>query len=90
MNLKKVGKKYNINQVGSMFTLFFNENKVRNFSDAKKCQLETFARYFNLMLDEGIYLAPSQFEALFISNALTHDDVDKIVKANYRSLSELS
>ena len=89
MNLKKLGKSYSINQIGSMFTLFFSESKIRNFSDAKKCQLETFAHYFNLMLDEGIYLAPSQFEALFISNAITEADVDQILNANYRSLVKL-
>jgi glutamate-1-semialdehyde 2,1-aminomutase len=72
-----------------MFTLFFGKGKIRNFSDAKKCQLEAFTRYFNLMLDEGIYLAPSQFEALFVSNALTVDDVNKILSANLKSMSKL-
>jgi glutamate-1-semialdehyde 2,1-aminomutase len=88
-NLHKIGMNYIINQVGSMFTLFFSEGKIRNFSDAKKCQLETFTHYFNLMLDEGIYLAPSQFEALFVSNAITIDDVNKILDANFKSLSKL-
>jgi glutamate-1-semialdehyde 2,1-aminomutase len=88
-NLKKAGKNYVINQVGSMFTLFFNGHEIRNFSDAKKCELKSFARYFNLMLDEGIYLAPSQFEALFVSDALTQDDVDKILHANLKSLSKM-
>jgi glutamate-1-semialdehyde 2,1-aminomutase len=88
-NLKKIGFSYTINQVGSMFTLFFNDNRVYNFSDARKCQLESFSKYFNLMLSEGIYLAPSQFEALFISNALSNNDIDKILEANLKSLSKL-
>jgi len=88
-NLQKLGLKYTINQIGSMFTLFFSEGEIRNFSDAKKCQLEDFTHYFNLMLDEGIYLAPSQFEALFVSNTITMDDVNEILNANYKSLSKL-
>jgi glutamate-1-semialdehyde 2,1-aminomutase len=72
-----------------MFTLFFHDGEIMNFDDAKKCQLETFGRYFNYMLEEEIYLAPSQFESLFVSNAVTEDDIDKIVSANYKSLSKL-
>lgn len=88
-NIEKLSLDMQINKVGSMFTLFFNSNEVRNFTDAKNSDLEVFGRYFNLMLEEGVYLAPSQFEALFISTAIDKSDVDHIVDSNFRSLSKL-
>lgn len=85
-NLQILGMNYTVNQVGSMFTLFFNSDRVRNFNMAKQSDLESFGKYFNRMLSEGIYLAPSQFEALFVSTALDKTMVDNIIEANYNSL----
>jgi len=88
-NLEKLGLELKINKVGSMFTLFFNNEEVRNFTDAKNSDLEAFGKYFNLMLEEGVYLAPSQFEALFVSTAIDKSDMDHIVDSNYKSLSKM-
>ena len=88
-NLRHLNLDYTINRVGSMFTLFFSRDKIRDFSAAKRCDLDTFGKYFNLMLAKGIYLAPSQFEALFISTEVNKDDINTIIEANYRSLADL-
>ncbi len=88
-NLQKLGLKYTINEIGSMFTLFFTDTPVRNFEDAKTSNLELFGRYFRAMLERGIYLAPSQFESLFLSDALSEEDIEKIIHANYQALQEI-
>jgi glutamate-1-semialdehyde 2,1-aminomutase len=88
-NLEKLSLDFKINRMGSMFTLFFNVKEVRNFTDAKTSDMEAFGRYFNLMLEEGIYLAPSQYEALFISTAIDKSDIDHIVASNFKSLSKM-
>jgi glutamate-1-semialdehyde 2,1-aminomutase len=70
-----------VNHVGSMFTLFFTSEEVTDFTSAKTSDTERFSRYFGSMLDAGIYLAPSQFEACFISAAHTDGDIDKTIAA---------
>ncbi len=85
-NLRKLGLNYKLNRVGSMFTLFFTNEKVRDFGSALKSDTKKFAIYFNEMLKHGIYLPPSQFEAAFISTAHTERDIEKTVAANYDSL----
>lgn len=67
----KAGIPVQVPRCGSMFTVYFSESPVTDFSSAKKCDLERFRKYFNGMLERGIYLAPSQFEACFVSAA--HD-----------------
>ena len=69
------------NQVGSMGCIFFTEGPVTSFADVQKSDLELFRRYFLGMLDEGIYLAPSQFEAIFVSAAHSDEDIDRTVEA---------
>ena len=69
------------NQVGSMGCIFFTEGPVTCFADVQKSDLELFRKYFLGMLDEGIYLAPSQFEAIFVSAAHTESDIDRTVDA---------
>jgi len=88
-NLDTLNLEFTINQVGSMFTLFFNTSKVNNFSDARNSDLKAFGRYFGLMLEEGIYLAPSQFEALFVSTAITQIDIEQIILANQKALTKM-
>jgi glutamate-1-semialdehyde 2,1-aminomutase len=85
-NLKNLGMNYQLNRVGSMFTLFFADEKVRDFSSALKSDTKKFAIYFNEMLKRGIYLPPSQFEAAFISTAHAEDDIERTVAANYEAL----
>lgn len=70
-----------INRVGSMFTFFFTDKPVINWDTAKNSNTEQFKRFFHHMLDNGVYLAPSQFEAGFMSFAHTDDDVQQTVKA---------
>lgn len=87
--LVKAGLNYTINHIGSMFTLFMTERSVSNFTDAKSCDVPMFGRYFHAMLKRGIYLAPSQFESLFLSVALTDELVDQVIQANEESLVEM-
>ena len=68
-------------RVGSMLGMFFTELPVKNFADAKTSNLEFFCAYYQAMLDHGIYLAPSQFEAAFVSSAHTVKEIDQTVRA---------
>jgi glutamate-1-semialdehyde 2,1-aminomutase len=70
-----------INRIGSMLTLFFGVDEVRSYADAVRADTAMFGRFFRGMLDEGIYLPPSQFEAMFLSLAHDEADVDRIVRA---------
>jgi glutamate-1-semialdehyde 2,1-aminomutase len=70
-----------VNRVGSMFTFFFTEGPVTDWESAKQCDTARFGRFFRGMLDQGIYLAPSQFEAAFLSAAHTEDDIDRTIAA---------
>jgi glutamate-1-semialdehyde 2,1-aminomutase len=63
-----------VNRVGSMLTLFFGVERVRGHADASRADTAAFGRFFNGMIDEGVYLPPSQFEAMFVS--LSHGEVD--------------
>jgi glutamate-1-semialdehyde 2,1-aminomutase len=75
--------------VGSMLGLFFTDQKVRNFDDAKTSNLELFSAYYKGMRDKGIYLAPSQFEAAFVSAAHTVEHIDATIKAAEETFAEL-
>ncbi|MGB9500098.1 MAG: glutamate-1-semialdehyde 2,1-aminomutase [Dissulfuribacterales bacterium] len=75
----KTGTKAVINRVGSMIGLFFTDQPVTNFDDAKTSDLEKFSQYYREMLGKGIYLAPSQFETLFVSAAHTDKDIDETI-----------
>ena len=70
-----------VNRVGSMFTIFFTNGPVTNWESAKKSDTQRFGAFHRRMLDRGIYLAPSQFEAAFVSAAHTEQDVRKTVEA---------
>ena len=85
-NLKSLGLKYQTNRVGSIMTLFFTELPVTSFDAANACDQDLFARYFREMLNRGVYLAPSQFEAAFVSLAHSDADIDETIKANYEAL----
>ena len=74
------------NRVGSMSTLFFTSQPVTDYRSALQADTKRFAVYFREMLERGIYLAPSQFEAGFVSIAHTEEDIDKTIQANKEAL----
>jgi glutamate-1-semialdehyde 2,1-aminomutase len=78
----------NVNQVGSMLTWFFAGNPVTGYESAKTSDTVTFGRFFHRMLDRGIYLPPSQFEAMFVSAAHTDEDIARTVAAAKASFAE--
>ena len=67
-----------VNRVGSMLTLFFGVERVRDYGDVRRADVAAFARFFHGMLAEGVYLPPSQFEAMFLSLAHTEADIDHL------------
>jgi glutamate-1-semialdehyde 2,1-aminomutase len=75
------GIPFSINHITGMFTLFFTEGPVRDYPSAKKSDTKRFAKFFIEMMEQGIYLPPSQFEACFISLAHTQKDLDKTIEA---------
>ena len=77
------------NRVGSMFTWFFTPRRVSNWEDAATCETKAFARFFCGMLEAGIYLPPSQFEAAFLSTAHTEQDVEQTVAAAREAFTQL-
>jgi glutamate-1-semialdehyde 2,1-aminomutase len=79
--LKKYSIRGTINRIGSMMTLFFGIDHVRNADDARNCDRQRFARYFHGMLRRGVYLPPAAFEAMFVSLAHTTADIDNAVAA---------
>jgi glutamate-1-semialdehyde 2,1-aminomutase len=85
---KDVGVPLTYNRVGSMFTWFFTPDPVTDWDSASKSDTAAFGRLFRKMLDAGIYLPPSQFEAAFLSAAHTEEDVQKTVAAAKSSLGK--
>lgn len=79
-----------IQRVGSMFTLFFNDGSpVKSYEDAKKCDHQKFKAYFHGMLERGIYLPPSGYEAAFISLAHSDEDIERTIEASKAVLAAL-
>ena len=70
-----------VNRVGSMFTFFFTPHPVTDYASAKRSDTAQFSRFFHFMLERGIYLAPSQFEAGFVSAAHSEEDIARTVEA---------
>ena len=79
--LKERGVPVSFNRVGSMFTWFFTPDAVTDWTSASKADAAAFGRFFRAMLDAGIYLPPSQFEAAFLSATHTEEDVEKTIAA---------
>ena len=88
-NAEEVGIPCQINRVGSMMSLFFTSQPVTNFATAKTSDTKRFARYFQKLLDLGVFIAPSQFEGMFISTAHTQEDLDRTVEAQREALKSL-
>jgi len=89
-NAERTGVPVTINRVGSMMTLFFTERGVVDYETAKAGDASRFAAYFRRMLSEGIYLPPSQFEALFVSFAHSTMELTATSRANLGSLEKLA
>jgi glutamate-1-semialdehyde 2,1-aminomutase len=87
--LDSLGLSYTINQIGSMFTLFFTNQEVHNFSDAKTSDTTLYGKYFHGMLERGIYLPPSQYESWFISDAIQEEELAKILQASEETLQQM-
>ena len=79
-----------VNAIGSLATVFFTPEPVRNYADARRSDTKRYARFFREMLDRGIFLAPSQFEAAFVSVAHTSQDIDRTLAAARESLQVIS
>ena len=87
--LDKLNLNYQINHIGSMYSLFFTDTPVIDFETAKTSDTAKFGKYFHGMLDKGIYLAPSQYEALFLSTALSQKNIEEVLAANETVLTPL-
>jgi glutamate-1-semialdehyde 2,1-aminomutase len=86
---QKLGVDYTINQLGSMYSLFFTSGNVTDFDSAKMSDTALFGKYFQAMLRRGVYLGPSQFESLFLSIALTDEIIQRILNAHEESIKEI-
>ncbi|MEZ4846108.1 MAG: glutamate-1-semialdehyde 2,1-aminomutase [Bdellovibrionota bacterium] len=91
--LKKRSDTHNIpvtiNRVGSMFTVFFTPDPVTNFADAKKSDTKRFAKYFHGMLERGVFIPPSQYEAWFVSTAHGEEDLHHTIHSHEQVMKEL-
>jgi glutamate-1-semialdehyde 2,1-aminomutase len=88
-NAKEAGIAHHINRVGSMVCLFFTDQSVISYNQAKTADTERFATYYRHMLAEGILLPPSQFEGMFISLAHRDEDIERTIEANRIALQKL-
>ncbi|QXM05662.1 glutamate-1-semialdehyde 2,1-aminomutase [Crassaminicella indica] len=88
-NAQKLGVKASFNRVGAMLSIFFTEKEVVDFKTAMSSDTNKFSIYFEEMLKSGIYLAPSQFEASFISAAHSDEDIEKTVEASFYALKKI-
>ena len=86
---KKAAIPVQAKRVGSMLGFFFNEKEVKNFDDAKTCDLDRFSAFYNGLRQKGIYIAPSQFEVLFISIAHDTEHIDRTIEAAAEVLNQL-
>ena len=76
-------------RVGSMFSLFFSKGPIRNIDDVNQCDFKRFNQFFHSLLDNGIYVAPSQYETGFISLAHQTTDLDYTIKVIARTLQRI-
>ncbi|RBP68421.1 glutamate-1-semialdehyde 2,1-aminomutase [Alkalibaculum bacchi] len=79
-----------VNRIKGMLNVFFTKGKVETFEDVSKCNTEIYAKYFKLMLDQGVLIAPSQFEAMFLSHAHTEEDIERTIAANREAMRQIT
>jgi len=86
---KEVGIAVTLNRVGSIMSCFFTDKKVQNFADVQATNIKRFKKFFSLMLEQGIYLAPSAYEAMFVSLAHSKADIEKTIEAAKNSFHKI-
>ncbi len=86
-NVESLGIDAQFTRVGSMFSMFFSAQEIVDFETVKSCDTDFFKRYFNGLLEEGVYVAPSQFEASFMSAVHTDEDIDLTIEASRKALT---
>ncbi len=86
---KKAAVAITINRIGSIMSCFFTDKPVRNFADVKSTDVKQFKKFFAEMLSRGIYLAPSAYEAMFISLAHSKKDINKTIRAASESFKQI-
>ena len=86
---KKAGIPLIQTRVGSMLTAFFTSSPVRDWNTVKQADATRYGKYFHKMLEQGIYLAPSQFEAAFLSTAHTARDIEKTIRAAHSAFKSV-
>ncbi|MDP3050273.1 MAG: aminotransferase class III-fold pyridoxal phosphate-dependent enzyme, partial [Eubacteriales bacterium] len=84
---KRTGAPVSFNRIGSMMCTFFTPDPVVDFKSAVKSDTEQYGKFFHRLLDEGIYIAPAQFEAMFVSTAHSEEDIEVTVEAIERALT---
>ncbi|MDF2963725.1 MAG: glutamate-semialdehyde aminotransferase [Paenibacillus sp.] len=89
-NARELGVPSTINRVGSMICPFFTDKTVTDYESAKTSDLQRFNRYFAALLNEGVSIAPSQFEGMFVSTAHTDEDIEATITAHYNALKTLN
>jgi glutamate-1-semialdehyde 2,1-aminomutase len=87
---KEAGVSVTLNRVGSITSCFFTDKKIQNFADVQSTDIKRFKKFFSSMLEQGIYLAPSAYEAMFVSLAHSTDDIEKTVEAAKKSFEKIS
>ncbi len=86
---ENIGLDVSLNQIGSMYSVFFTKKEVVDFDTAKTSNLDYFSQYFNAMLDSGIYLAPSQYESLFVSASITDNLAEEIIEKSNKAMKSI-
>ena len=87
---KKYGVGLIVNKFGSMLNPFFSSKSISNFDDAQQCDTKQFATFFWELIKEGVFIPPSQFEAWFLSSALSENDIEKTSKAIDKAMKAVS
>jgi glutamate-1-semialdehyde 2,1-aminomutase len=87
---REAGVKTVTNRVGSMWTSFFTSEPVVDWDSANKCDRQLYGKFFHAMLDEGVYLAPSQFEAAFVSLAHHDEVIGRTIEAARKALTRIT
>jgi glutamate-1-semialdehyde 2,1-aminomutase len=89
-NLEQTGHSGVINRVGSMITLFYTDlAQVKSFDDASKSDTAKFGKYFHALLNEGVYMPPSQYESAFVPACITNEEIDMTIEASLKAMKRI-